>query len=288
MISEYLQNLKIPCSGKFILIGGTALGTRRTKDIDFICHSSDLVGDGWEIDKTGYSAYKKPYDVLLTDNSKALSNLLFLYGSTEIKIHGSILFALKDSHIHLPRRNWFNDIFDYHQLKDKEQSFLKTWTDRYRDELNKVYKSKNMNLNVSKESFFDDAVKKYVDHDTIHEYMAFGDIPVYKLMQKVEDEVKCSKDLWDQLSYEQRLNCVLEETYVIACERFVIPRHITSPELPLIPNGNILGESLKKVCTTLSSGWFRKFSIDNYYVLSSKFDIKLFKQNCERLINQEF
>ena len=68
----------------------------------------------------------------------------------------------------------------------------------------------------------------------------------------------CVKDLWDKLSQTQKLQCVAEETYVIATERFMVPNDWNCP------TKKAYYFALKKVCTTLTSGWFRDFAIDNF------------------------
>jgi hypothetical protein len=64
-------------------------------------------------------------------------------------------------------------------------------------------------------------------------------------------------------TFEDKCKCVLEEAYVIALERRIIPMIFgggggyTSEEA--------LDWALMRVCTTLCSGWFRNFATNNYY-----------------------
>ena len=66
-----------------------------------------------------------------------------------------------------------------------------------------------------------------------------------------------------KFSYEEKCKCVLEETMVIALERKILPmiygkgKYISSDEA--------LGWALMRVCTTLCSGWFREFAVNNYF-----------------------
>ena len=113
-------------------------------------------------------------------------------------------------------------------------------------------------LNMSVDEFFNDAVVKKYDHDRIHELVAFGDRPLYESLQRDSSRAWCEKDLWDDLPYELKLKCVAEETMVIAIERFMVPsgwKHSAK---------SAYNKALTKVCTNLTSGWFRDFAIDNH------------------------
>ena len=68
------------------------------------------------------------------------------------------------------------------------------------------------------------------------------------------------------MSYDDKLKCIAEETYVIAIERFLVPKDWKYPaKLAYM-------KALKKVCTTLCSGWFREFAICNYPQIVDLFD----------------
>lgn len=132
----------------------------------------------------------------------------------------------------------------------------------------KAYGRGNPNLNQSNMDFFDDVVDKVYDHDFLHELYAYNNQPMYELLKYPEKEslAWCEKDLWDKLTYDQQIKCVCEETYVIATERFMVPNN-WKYSLPVAFN-----KALLKVCTTLTSGWFRDFAIDNYITILDNFD----------------
>lgn len=121
-------------------------------------------------------------------------------------------------------------------------------------------------LNKTVKEFFDDAVIKKYDHDMLHELVAFYDRPLYTKMQRDSSLAWCNKDQWDSFSYEDKNKCVAEETMVIAIERFLVPNDWNfPPKLAYF-------KALKKVCTTLTSGWFRDHAIDNYPEIINLFD----------------
>lgn len=130
----------------------------------------------------------------------------------------------------------------------------------------KEFDNKYPKLNKTVSEFFDDFVVKKYDHDYLHELVAFNDKPMYTKMQTDPSRAWCEKLLWDTFTYEEKCQCVAEETYVIAIERFLVPtdwKHYT--KLAYV-------KSLHKVCTTLTSGWFRDFAIDNYPYIFNLFD----------------
>lgn len=125
---------------------------------------------------------------------------------------------------------------------------------------------KHPRLNVSVIEFFDDYVTKKYDHDYLHELLAYEDKPMYSRLQRDTTKAWCEKDLWDSLTQLQKVQCVAEETQVIAVERFMVPNN-----WGYIPRLAYM-KSLEKVCTTLTSGWFRDFAIDNYPSIVLQFD----------------
>ena len=129
-----------------------------------------------------------------------------------------------------------------------------------------AYPQGNPNLNQSNEDFFDDAVKKVYDHDYIHELAAYYDKPLYTKLKRDDSKAWCEKDLWEALSLEDKRKCVAEECFVIATERFLVRNNWDYSY-----KGAYL-TALKKVCTTLTSGWFRDFAIDNHPEIMALFD----------------
>lgn len=163
-------------------------------------------------------------------------------------------------HTYLAKYLWAND--EVSDWKERQALTIKEW------------KGSSPNLNQSNKNFFDDPVAKRFDHDWLHELVAYYDKPIYTELKYPGKEglAWCEKELWNALPLEKKLRCVAEEAHVIACERFCIPKDWGFPtRLAYI-------KSLRKVCTTLTSGWFRDFAIDHYFILlnhyydKSKFD----------------
>lgn len=125
----------------------------------------------------------------------------------------------------------------------------------------------NPNLMQSVNDFFDDAVSKIYNHDYLHELVAYYDKPLYTKLQRNPQLAWCDRDLWDKLSYDDKCKCVAEECYVIAIERFISKDWNYSFKLAY-------NKSLEKVSTTLCSGYFRDFAIDNFASILQLFNAK--------------
>ena len=136
----------------------------------------------------------------------------------------------------------------------------------------KAFPQRHPNLNVPVEVFFDDAVIKTYPHDLLHELFAYGQKPVYTLMQPDPTKAWCSKEMWNDLMYLLKLHAVCEETMVIATERFLIPRNWN------FSCKRAYFKALDKVCTTLCSGFFRDFAIDNYNLVVDYFEEERFRK----------
>lgn len=123
-----------------------------------------------------------------------------------------------------------------------------------------TYLNKLPNLNQKSETFFreEDSFYEY-DHDTIHEAVKVRSSPAYTHYLKDGSEVMCSEEKWNECSRETKLLGVLEETYVLTLERALIPHDFK-------PNPKkMFDKSLEKVCTNVTSGWFREFAYENYF-----------------------
>lgn len=180
------------------------------------------------------------------------------------------LALIKRSHLWRDYK-WNKHITQYHKHLMKQPFSYPIELLNERIKLTKeAYPQGQPSLMKPNEDFFDDAVEKVYDHDSIHELAAFYEEPLYLRLKLDFSSAWCVKDLWDLLSHEDQLKCVAEETYVIATERFLVRKNWDWPyKLAYF-------EALKKVCTTLTSGYFRDKAIDYYPEIVSLFDTEKF------------
>lgn len=158
-------------------------------------------------------------------------------------------------------------------------------------------------LNVDKASFFkDDGVQYVYDHDSIHETVAlttvdFGEYehlmawhpkPAYTFYMEDGCEVMTSKEKFFANFEWVRLYGVYEEACVLALERSQIP-HAIGKEGGPTPRWSF-EMALMKVCTSITSGWFREYAWENYQKVLDLYDslgeddyVKRFEQNAHLL-----
>lgn len=186
------------------------------------------------------------------DCTVRLNNIELLVPSVDM------LYTIKMSHRFLKNSpHFYKTLRDIELLrKSHEVSIVETeWFARREKE---TYNYEHPKLNVAKGDFFKgDGVIYTYDHDSIHEAVKLGERPAYTYF--LEGEVKVSKDKWDKLSNIIKIRAVLEECYVLALERAIIP----FPDMNRNPRITFL-MALEKVCTSITSGWFREYAYDNY------------------------
>jgi len=207
-----------------------------------------------------------------------------------------VLYTLKMSHRYLKNSPHFEKTMtDIRRLRFwKAKIFNEDW---YRRREKETYD--HPNLNATKNDFFkmNEGVNYIYDHDSIHMAMAHLStltwqvgkprldneemMPAYKAYAG-EGEVISSKTKFFECSEALRLYGVLEEAQVLALERSQIPYgqidqyrlgqqvnhlrwvHGISPsKTPPSPRQSF-DMALKKVCTSITSGWFREFAWESF------------------------
>jgi hypothetical protein len=196
-------------------------------------------------------------------------------GEHYIDVHG--LYSLKKSHVHIPLK-FEKHIWDYSRLHkevggiDIMPEITKQNTLDIKERTKKKFASPSLKKSVKE--FFGQSeglVKSWFVHDHIHRVMAHYDgIPLYEKMQRDLSLAWCEKDLWEKFSFEDKCKCVLEEAYVIALERRIIPILFGGEKGYFSPKA-ALHWSMMRVCTTLTSGWFREFATNNYLEITGTY-----------------
>ena len=203
----------------------------------------------------------------LIDNDGGIGNAVIA------PIH--ILYLIKMSHRYKKNSPFFNKTMDHIHLIRKEFPLADDIFDQtgfaimLRNREKESYDYSHPNLNVDKKSFFnpDIGVKYVYDHDEIHKIMARGERPAYTYFIKDGADVYCDKDKFFALPKEIQLNAVLEESLVLALERSQIPY---KGQLDPKQSFNM---ALEKVCTSITSGWFREFAWEHYHEVQQLYPI---------------
>lgn len=164
-----------------------------------------------------------------------------------------------------------------HRFKKNSPHFLKTMQDIHSMRMAKAFMQEehleffrarqkatlqyeHPNLNRSKAEFFnpEDDYMVY-DHDSIHVAIALFDEPAYTRYAVEGAEVLSSHEKFRAQPLNNQLAGVYEEACVLALERHLIPNGFR-------PDPRRSFEiALEKVCTSITSGWFRAFAWENYH-----------------------
>ena len=246
---------------------------RGIKDLDLIVTEDEAANilsehkDKSEVIKTKYGYAINTGSLILeldvaVEGSTSL-RLLSILNAKEGIIYADLntLYTLKMSHRFLKDSPHFtktrNDIKLMVGLGAKIPTDLQNWFIKREKE---TYDYSHPNLNVDKESFFkeDDGVPYIYDHDSIHKAVAIHNDPAYLSFKPVYQQVLCSKEMFDNCEYYIKLYSVVEESMVLALERSLVP-------LTFKPNADDMFRfALMKVCTSITSGWWRTWAYDNY------------------------
>jgi len=182
----------------------------------------------------------------------------------------NVLYMLKMSHRYLKNSPHFlKTMSDIHMLRKLGCEIPKSWKKWYKKRIKATYTYSHPKLNVSKKNFFSDDNIDYVyDHDSIHEAVKHLDTPAYDKFKPDSAEVFTSKDMFFKMPKTWQLLATLEESYVLSLERAIIPFDIKDEE----GRKRAFNTALMKVCTSITSGWFREFSWENYYTVLGMYD----------------
>lgn len=213
----------------------------------------------------------------LLDNWGKIWDGLVLTGYLKEDMHVlplEYLLLTKKSHLIYPV-HFEKNILDYHSLRNIVGDFeldetMQEYYDLRSAEAKKRYKQRTPKLNVTTEDFFSSKlnVPHFFVHDDIHEVMAHHDEPVYKKMQPDPSLAWCAKDMFFALPYEMQIQAVQEEAYVISLERYILPQYGDNHN----DHFEMYKNAVKRICTTLTSGWFREFAIENYMEVIERYD----------------
>jgi hypothetical protein len=169
------------------------------------------------------------------------------------------IMLLKRSHLHR-ERNFEKHIRDYHFLLERYRCDTEIYRGLLGARIRLIrahFGDKTPSLAQLKKDFFDDGVEKIYEHDDIHRAVAYYTRPLFEMLHEDGQEVLCSRAKWDTFSHGNKISCVREEAFTIAIERRLLHRRGMSPR-------HAFDWALMRICTTLTSGFFRDFAIDNW------------------------
>jgi biotin operon repressor len=180
----------------------------------------------------------------------------------------NLLYMLKMSHRYLRNSPHFlKTMRDIQMLRLFGAKIEERHEEFYKERMRVTYDYGHPKLDQSKKDFFsDDGIKYVYDHDSIHEAVKQLDRPAYTYYKPDQSEVNCSKDMFFSAPEMVRLLGGLEESYVLALERSQIP--FPGKWTPQ----RSFDFALMKVCTSITSGWFREYCWENYDKIRELYD----------------
>lgn len=174
-----------------------------------------------------------------------------------------VLYLLKMSHRYKKNSpHFFKTMNDIHYMRSLGASIPAELEDVFKLREKETYNYSHPNLDVKSKDFFKgDEVPYVYDHDTIHEAVAVLGVPAYKSYMKDDSEVMTSKEKFFEQENHIRLLGVYEESCVLALERSQIPFNFE------VPARQSFVMALSKVCTSITSGYFREYAWENFGVV---------------------
>lgn len=169
------------------------------------------------------------------------------------------MYTIKLSHSHWELKNgsWNKHIYDLIQLQNAGAKLdlglykllYKVWED--------IHGKKVMNLDQDKSEFFDDAVRRVYDHDSLHMSVAFGNRPIYEEVLRHGATVDIDPGKLWAMPHKRIVQLFIEEVCVTALERIVIPRnYMVSPGMAYL-------WALRRTITSLTKGKSSRFILEN-------------------------
>lgn len=163
------------------------------------------------------------------------------------------LYTLKVSHA-IYDVHWEKTMSDIRFMQMKglslDKEFLKTLREFW---ANDVHKNKQR-TNFKVKDLFDDKVVRKIPHDDLH-LMLNPPVPTYlkMIIGNEEGGVEPNEEKFNQLSVEEKDNCLFEEAFVISLERFtqLLPRIAYST-------------AQKALVTRLHPVWLADYVIENW------------------------
>ena len=181
------------------------------------------------------------------------------------------LAVIKRSHLYRPH-DFAKHIIQYQYLdRDFSPEDWEFINARY--ELTKAeFPDRVGSKDQTNEEFFKDAIVKHLPHDQIHDIVAHYGRPIFYSLKRDQTKANYEDDLFEALSLEDKHKVIMEEAYVIAIERWLVPYALEGRKFPY---RMAYYKAIEKCCTTLDAGLFRKHATD-YWSEVVKFDESMF------------
>jgi len=223
-------------------------------------HHLIINGEKLEIELLTHNSSNELIDVI-ADNK-----IIKIFGIETRVANLPTLMMIKKAHLNWPIA-WWKHIKDYHDIKNQNPEVLeihhKILKLRMKETEARQKKLVKPNLMVSNEEFFGKSqrvIGRLYKHDDLHFSTCFYDRPLYEKLKYDKSLAWCDQQLFNTLNYLDKVRCVQEEAFAIALERKIIPALNDGQKIDTI---SAFCYAIERICTTLTSGWFRSFAQEN-------------------------
>jgi hypothetical protein len=212
-------------------------------------------------------ADENPSAQMLWDDSDSFPTTRLMINNVNFDVKvptPEVLYWIKRSHIYW-NVHWQKNIADLHVLKeycerDELNYWEKIYTARLAENEAKFGPRFTAKLNQDNDKFFaksEKSLNRQFEHDDLHEIVKYYERPLYEMFKEDKSKALMNFAMFYNADHQKKLRCVREEAMVIALERYIIPGNMTDPV-------TAYQQALRRICTNLTSGWFREFAIDHW------------------------
>lgn len=168
------------------------------------------------------------------------------------------LYTIKVSHSYWEIGNsWAKHIRDVQFLKDHGAVLLPEFHDILYPIWEDKHGTKKMRF-MSDDAFFEDAVTRVYDHDSLHDSVAYGHEAMYIQTLKQPGHTAVDMDYIKRMNFEDQVKLFREEVCATALERIMVPSGYKGSA------GAAYLWALRRTITSLTKGWSARFIVDNY------------------------
>lgn len=141
------------------------------------------------------------------------------------------LYTIKTSHAYW-RKSWQKTMNDISFFQERGVKHIPEFHDiLYEAWQTLPGRSKaHMNFDVPNENFFKKTVTRHIAHDQLHELVKYDSEPKYKSIKPDMTKAAISDEMFENLSDRDKMLVALEETFVIALERRIVPKKFYTNE----------------------------------------------------------
>lgn len=264
----------------FLIIGSVAIkhhfpDFRDTLDLDFMASSmlkdTMLSDPDFKLISDNKMTYTAPtgkiveYNFVNSESDQMIMDYCHVRGVGILPADACLMMKLS----HRYKKNsvhFMKTMLDIHFLRSKGVVLNPELEHILKIREKETYNYSSPSLNQPKDTFFQDSGKlKYMyDHDSIHAAVAVLTQPAYTQYSMDGEEVLSDEEKFIRCSRITKLLGVYEEACVLALERYLIPNGFVDT---VEHHDKAFIMALEKVCTSITSGWFREYAWENYFAV---------------------